>query len=101
MAKPSWLKNPWAQDPWFETVAIAQQRARKRLPKSVYGALVAGSEAGLTVDDNTAAFRELGFAPHVAGLSGKREMGTTILGQEVSLPVMISPTGVQAVHPRR
>ncbi|WP_068159433.1 pre-mycofactocin synthase MftD [Rhodococcus phenolicus] len=99
MAKPSWLKNPWAQDPWFETVAIAQQRARKRLPKSVYGALVAGSEAGLTVDDNTAAFRELGFAPHVAGLSGKREMGTTILGQEVSLPVMISPTGVQAVHP--
>ncbi|UYP18044.1 mycofactocin biosynthesis FMN-dependent deaminase MftD [Rhodococcus sp. Z13] len=99
MAKPSWLKNPWATDPWFETVAIAQQRARKRLPKSVYGALVAGSEAGITVDDNIAAFRELGFAPHVAGLSDKREMATTIMGQDVALPVMISPTGVQAVHP--
>jgi heme/flavin dehydrogenase (mycofactocin system) len=84
---------------WFETVAEAQRRARKRLPKSVYAALVAGSERGLTVDDNTAAFSELGFAPHVAGLSQKRNLDTTIMGQPLSMPVMISPTGVQAVHP--
>jgi heme/flavin dehydrogenase (mycofactocin system) len=84
---------------WFETVAEAQRRAKKRLPKSVYAALVAGSERGLTVDDNTAAFSELGFAPHVAGLSNKRSLETTIMGQPLSMPVMISPTGVQAVHP--
>ena len=29
---------------WFETVAEAQRRAKKRLPKGVYGALVAGSD---------------------------------------------------------
>ncbi|HEY2286003.1 MAG TPA: pre-mycofactocin synthase MftD [Streptosporangiaceae bacterium] len=84
---------------WFETVAEAQRRARKRLPKSVYGALVAGSERGLTVADNVRAFGELGFAPHVAGLSAKRDLATTVMGQPVSLPVIISPTGVQAVHP--
>ncbi len=84
---------------WFETVADAQRRARKRLPPSVYSALVAGSEKGVTVSDNTAAFAELGFAPHVAGLSGKRDMATTVMGQAISLPVLISPTGVQAVHP--
>ncbi|MCW2496462.1 pre-mycofactocin synthase MftD [Jatrophihabitans sp.] len=84
---------------WFETVAIAQLRAKKRLPKSVYGALVAGSERGQTIDDNTAAFTELGFAPHVAGLSAKRDLSTTVMGQEISMPVLISPTGVQAVHP--
>src|ERR1022692_4302487 len=84
---------------WFETVAEAQRRAKKRLPKPVYGALVAGSERGLTAKDNVQAFAELGFAPHVAGLSAKRELGTTVLGQPVSLPVIISPTGVQAVHP--
>ena len=28
--------RPMARDTWFETVAIAQQRAKKRLPKSVY-----------------------------------------------------------------
>jgi pre-mycofactocin synthase len=84
---------------WFETVAVAQRRARKRLPKSVYGALVAGAEQGLTAKDNVAAFAELGFAPHVAGLPAARQMATTVMGVPISLPVIISPTGVQAVHP--
>ncbi|AYJ51768.1 pre-mycofactocin synthase MftD [Rhodococcus sp. P1Y] len=84
---------------WFESVAEAQRRAKKRLPKSVYAALVAGSERGITAGDNTAAFGELGFAPHVAGLSDKRDLSTTVMGQPLSFPVMISPTGVQAVHP--
>jgi len=88
-----------ARNPWFETVAEAQRRAKKRLPKSVYMALIAGSERGLTVDDNTAAFIELGFAPHVVGLQDERTLSTTVLGQPMSMPVMISPTGVQAVHP--
>jgi pre-mycofactocin synthase len=86
-------------DKWFETVAVAQRRARRRLPRSVYGALVAGAEAGVTVRDNVAAFSELGFAPHVAGLPATRQMATTVMGVPVSLPVIISPTGVQAVHP--
>jgi pre-mycofactocin synthase len=84
---------------WFETVAAAQRRAKKRLPKSVYGALVAGSEKGLTVEDNIAAYAELGFAPHVAGAAASRNLATTVMGQDISLPVVISPTGVQAVHP--
>jgi heme/flavin dehydrogenase (mycofactocin system) len=92
-------KNPWAQNPWFESVAVAQRRAKKRLPSSVYAALVAGSERGQTIDDNEAAFREIAFAPHVAGLHQERTMATSVMGQDISLPVIISPTGVQAVHP--
>ena len=84
---------------WFETVAEAQRRARKRLPKSVYSALVAGSERGWTIQDNLAAFAELGFAPHTAGQPAERDLATTVLGQPISMPVVISPTGVQAVHP--
>lgn len=84
---------------WFETVAEAQRRARRYLPRSVYGALVAGSEKGLTVQDNVAAFSELGFVPRVAGLSNDRDLSTTVLGQPISMPVFISPTGVQGVHP--
>ncbi|MFI8567003.1 pre-mycofactocin synthase MftD [Rhodococcus sp. NPDC078407] len=84
---------------WFESVAEAQRRARKRLPKSVYAALVAGSERGITAGDNTGAFGELGFAPHVAGLFDTRDLSTTLMGQPLAFPVMISPTGVQAVHP--
>jgi heme/flavin dehydrogenase (mycofactocin system) len=84
---------------WFESVAIAQERARRRLPESVYSALLAGSEKGVSYQDNVNSFSDLGFAPHVAGASPKREQSTTVLGQEISLPVLISPTGVQAVHP--
>ncbi|MGR6919890.1 pre-mycofactocin synthase MftD [[Actinomadura] parvosata] len=84
---------------WFETVAAAQRRARRRLPRSVYAALLAGSEKGVTYHDNVGAFAELGFAPHVADLPAKRDLSTTVMGQPVSLPVLISPTGVQAVHP--
>lgn len=88
-----------ARNTWFETVAVAQERAKKRLPKAVYSALLAGSEKGLTYSDNVAAFGELGFAPHVIGATEKRDLATTVMGQDISMPVIISPTGVQAVHP--
>jgi L-lactate dehydrogenase (cytochrome) len=88
-----------ARDIWFETVAIAQQRAKKRLPKSVYSSLISASEKGVTVADNVAAFSELGFAPHVVGAAAKRDLSTTVMGQDISFPVIISPTGVQAVDP--
>lgn len=88
-----------ARDLWFETVAVAQERAKKRLPKAVYSALLAGSEKGVTYSDNVEAFGELGFAPHVIGATEKRDLATTVMGQDIAMPVLISPTGVQAVHP--
>ena len=85
---------------WFETVEEARRRARRHLPRSVYMSLVAGTEKGLTLRDNVAAFSELRFAPpHIAGLPAARQQATSVLGQEISLPVIASPTGVQAVHP--
>lgn len=84
---------------WIETVAEAQRRAKKRLPSSVYSALLAGSEKGVTYADNTEAFSELGLAPHIANLHAERDLSTTVMGQSISLPVFISPAGVQAVHP--
>ena len=86
-------------NPWFESVAVARERARKRLPASVFSALIAGSERGITRDDNVEAFAELGLRPVTAGKPATREMATEVMGQQMSMPVMISPTGVQAVHP--
>ena len=85
--------------PWFESVAEAERRAKKTLPPSVFNAIKAGTERGLTLSDNIAAFSELGFAPHVAGLHGERDLSTSVMGVEISLPVVLSPVGVQAVHP--
>ncbi|EGD45022.1 FMN-dependent alpha-hydroxy acid dehydrogenase family protein, partial [Nocardioidaceae bacterium Broad-1] len=93
------LENPWKKNPWFESVAVAQERARRRLPKPVYGALVAGSERGQSMTANQDAFADLGWAPHVVGQHAKRDLGTTVFGHAIPLPVLISPTGVTAVHP--
>jgi len=85
---------------WFESVAEAQRRARKRLPPSVYRALLAGSESGVTLGANVSAFGELGLVPRIAtGVGGERAQATSVMGQEIALPVVISPTGVQAVDP--
>ncbi len=84
---------------WFETVAEAQRRARRRLPKSVYMAMMAGTEQALTREDNIRAFSEIGFRPHIANLPRERDQSTHVLGQDISMPVIISPTGVQAVDP--
>ena len=84
---------------WFESVAVAQRRAQRVLPKSVYAALIAGSERGTSMDDNVAAFAELGFLPVVVDQPAQRQLATSVMGQQLSMPVLISPTGVQAVHP--
>jgi heme/flavin dehydrogenase (mycofactocin system) len=86
-------------DAWFESIAVAHQRARRRLPKSVYKAIIGGADQGLTMADNTEAFSEIGLRPITAGQPASREMATEVMGQPMSMPVMISPTGVQAVHP--
>ena len=84
---------------WMESVAEAQRRAQRRLPPSVYSALLAGHDRGVTYQDNMDAFGRLGLAPHVADLPATRDLATSVMGQSISMPVMISPTGVQAVHP--
>jgi pre-mycofactocin synthase len=84
---------------WFETVAEAQRRAKKRLPSSVYGALLAGSEAGHSLQGNLDGFAALGFRPHIADLARERDLTTSVMGVDLPFPVLLSPTGVQAVHP--
>ncbi len=85
---------------WFETVAEARRRAKRRLPRSVYLALEAGSESGVTLADNVAAFGELALGPpRAADRPATRSQATSVLGVDISLPVIVSPTGVQAVHP--
>lgn len=84
---------------WFESVAVAQRRAKRRLPRSLYLQLVGGSERGQSMRDNEVAFTELGIRPVTAGQSATRDMSTEVMGQPISMPVLASPTGVQAIHP--
>ena len=85
---------------WFETVAEARRRARRRLPRPVFQAIEAGAEAGVTRADNVAAFAQIRFAPpRLADLPAPRDLRTSVLGVDIELPVLASPVGAQAVHP--
>jgi heme/flavin dehydrogenase (mycofactocin system) len=85
---------------WFESVAEARRRARRRLPRPVFMALEAGAEAGVTRADNVAAFGEIRFAPpRLADLPSVRDLRTSVLGTDIALPVIASPVGAQAIHP--
>ena len=84
---------------WFLTVAEAQRRAKRRLPASVLQRAAGGLGKGRHGRDNIAAFSELGLRSMRRGLGRKHDLATSVLGQEMSFPVLISPTGVQAVHP--
>lgn len=59
-----------------------------------------GSEAEVTLSANRHAFDRVTFRPRV-GLAGEsRQLATTVLGQPVSLPVLIAPCGgARLVHP--
>jgi heme/flavin dehydrogenase (mycofactocin system) len=84
----------------IETVADAQRRAKRVLPKPVYTAIIAGNEAGNTIKGNPEAFQEIGFRPVVGvEIVPERDMAISILGQDISLPVVVSPAAAQAIHP--
>lgn len=84
----------------IETVAEAQRRAKKELPEPVYVSILAGVEKGVTLDLNVAIFDEIGFRPRIGiAIPPDRKLSTSVLGQDISLPVIIAPAGVQGVWP--
>ncbi|MPY95553.1 MAG: mycofactocin biosynthesis FMN-dependent deaminase MftD [Acidimicrobiia bacterium] len=84
----------------IETVADAQRRAERKLPKAVYTAILAGNEKGATFRENVEAFEKIGFVARVGGeIAPQRDMRTSVLGQDIDLPVVISPAAAQAIHP--
>src|SRR4051794_11043782 len=73
----------------IETVADAQRRAKQKLPKAVYTAILAGNEKGVTCRGNVEAFNEIGFLPRVGDdIAPSRDMATSILGERIDLPVV-------------
>ena len=77
----------------IKSVADAQYYAEKRVPSLVRDYLRAGSGTKTTLAENTRAFADVTFRPQVAIRRAERDLRTTVLGQEVSMPVMIAPTG--------
>ncbi|SDH69602.1 pre-mycofactocin synthase MftD [Pseudonocardia oroxyli] len=83
----------------LENVAEAYRVAKRRLPPSVYYSLLAGVERGTTRESNADAFDQIGIIPRLGDLGADHDQSTTVMGQQVAMPVVISPTGTQAIEP--
>jgi isopentenyl diphosphate isomerase/L-lactate dehydrogenase-like FMN-dependent dehydrogenase len=81
------------------SVEAARRAAQRRLPPSVYGYIDGGKEAESTAIANELAFSRVLFSPKVGCGVTKPEIGVTVLGRRITMPVVIAPTGfIRIVH---
>src|SRR5690606_38946686 len=74
--------------------------ARTRLPAGVVDYFARGAADEFTLRDNDTCWNQLRLRPRVGIDVSKCDLRTTILGQEVSMPVMTAPCAVNAMaHP--
>jgi L-lactate dehydrogenase (cytochrome) len=71
-----------------------RRRARRRLPRAVFDFIDGGAEDEYTLHRNHAAFARLTFRPRVLVDTGRRDQSTTVLGQRLSSPLILAPTGL-------
>ena len=68
--------------------------AMRRLPRAVFDFADGGAEDEQTLRANRADFAKLTFRPKILVDVSKRDQSTTILGQRVSSPLILAPTGL-------
>jgi isopentenyl diphosphate isomerase/L-lactate dehydrogenase-like FMN-dependent dehydrogenase len=67
--------------------------ARRRLPRSVFDAIAGGAGDERTVGLNRSGFEEIVLRPRALADVGTVDAATTILGQPVTTPLILAPTG--------
>src|SRR5271170_2712274 len=74
--------------------------ARRRLPKPVFDYLDGGAEGEVTLRENCRAFEDITFRPRHAVALTNCDMGTRVLGFDLSLPFLLAPVGYsRLMHP--
>jgi L-lactate dehydrogenase (cytochrome) len=74
--------------------------ARRRLPRGVFDHVEGGAEDERTLAANTTAFARVGFRPRVLRNVSAVDVSSTLLGEPVTYPLVLAPTGfTRIVHP--
>ncbi|KAK2965294.1 hypothetical protein RJ640_004163 [Escallonia rubra] len=74
--------------------------AKEKLPKMVYDYYASGAEDQWTLQENRNAFSRILFRPRILIDVSKIDMTTSILGFNISMPIMIAPTAMlKMAHP--
>ena len=74
--------------------------ARAKLPKTAYDYYRSGANDEITLHENHAAYERIKLKPKVLLDTSKRDLSTTVLGQTVSMPILVAPTAFHRMaHP--
>ena len=70
-----------------------RQMAMRRLPRMVFDYIDGGAEREWTLRENCRAFEDVLFRPRSAVATRSCEIGTTVLGTTIDLPIILAPVG--------
>jgi isopentenyl diphosphate isomerase/L-lactate dehydrogenase-like FMN-dependent dehydrogenase len=74
--------------------------ARKKLPRIAYDYYRSGANDEITLRDNHAAYERIKLHPRVLIDISKPDLSTTVLGQDVKMPIFVAPTAFHRMaHP--
>ena len=74
--------------------------ARATLPKIAYDYYASGANDEITLRENHAAYERIKLKPRVLIDTSKRDLTTNVLGQSVTMPILVAPTAFHRMaHP--
>lgn len=84
----------------FTNLLELEDMARAKVPHAAFDYIAGGAEDEVTLLRNREAFGRWALRPRVLVDVSKRDTSTTVLGQKVSMPILVAPTAFHAlVHP--
>jgi isopentenyl diphosphate isomerase/L-lactate dehydrogenase-like FMN-dependent dehydrogenase len=79
--------------PGVVNIADLRRLAQQRLPRVLFDYLDGGADAEVTLRENTRAFEEVTFRPRNALYIPERDTRTSVMGSELSMPLLLAPCG--------
>jgi isopentenyl diphosphate isomerase/L-lactate dehydrogenase-like FMN-dependent dehydrogenase len=79
--------------PRVVNIADLRRAAQRRLPRAVFEYVDGGAEGEVTLRENVHAFEEVTFRPRNALFLDRCDTRTSVLGAELSMPLLLAPVG--------
>ena len=104
-AEPMVTLNPLGRDRPLGLAAASvrdyREVARRRLPRQLFAYIDGGAYEEATLAANTADLEAISLRQRVLRDVSTRTMSTTVLGEELSLPVLLAPVGLAGMFANR
>ena len=83
------------------SISDLRRLARRRLPKQIFDFVEGGAGDELTLGENRAAFDRINLQPKYLTDVRHRDLSVTVLGEKISMPILLAPAGLQRLVHRQ